>query len=142
MADKNTGKNGTGEHFTGPGSAWRPADLGAPVTNTAAIVREKGVAAGAYDLWRLDGRKNPARQKGSRAAGEATALRMSKTQRRARAAAGGIALMHGGKGAYDPTHARLRARALQRLQSATRRGEHEPVKQHRNDRSRRNLAPP
>ena len=29
MADKNTGNNGNGEHFTGHGSDWRPADLSA-----------------------------------------------------------------------------------------------------------------
>lgn len=117
------------------------ADLVTGFKGAAAILRRRGLRATAYHLWRATGNKNPARVEGSRAAGEATALAMSKAQRRARAAAGGIALMHGGKGAYDPTHARLRARVLQRLQAATRRGEHQPVKQHRSDRSRSDLSP-
>ncbi len=35
MADKNIGKNGNGEHFTGHGSDWSPANLSATDARTA-----------------------------------------------------------------------------------------------------------
>lgn len=123
----------------GPKLARAMRDVAAVVKSIAAVLRRYGLPATAYHVWRMTGRKNPARQEGSRAAGEAVALRMSKTERASRAAAGGRALFHGGQDVYDPGHARTFARQMQRLQSATRRGERKPKKRNRLDVSRSKL---
>ena len=112
-------------------------DMIDPLRSVAAILRRRyRIPFSLRRLWAAVGLKNPLRSLGSRAAGEATTLAMTKTQRLTRASAGGRALAHGSTETDDPARASTMMRQLQRRQVEARQGKRTPVKRRRSDRSR------
>lgn len=118
-------------------------DMIDPLRGAAAILRRRyRIPFSIRRLWAAVGQKNPLRVEGSRAAGEATTLALSRTQRLTRSSAGGRAVAHGSTQEDDPARASIVMRRLQRLQAAVRRGERTPVKRRRSDRSRSRFRMP